>query len=151
MSEHSVTFVPRDPRYIPNSQQIKHAEALARSLFPQADAILPQLGDGIRLFDAGGNFESVTCPGCSAQIELDWWQAAMDADYDEQGFRLQPQTMPCCERSYALHEMTYDWPQAFGKFGLELRNPGVGSIPAESVGPFESALGTSLKVICAHR
>lgn len=150
MSDHFVTLVSVDPLYVPSPEQIQRAEALARSLFPQADAISPQLSDGIRLFDAGSNFESVTCPGCGATIELAWWQAAMDADFNEHGFRLQPQTMPCCTRPFALNQLNYDWPQAFGKFGLELMNPNVDTMPADAVAPIEAALGTSLNVIYAH-
>ena len=150
MSDHSVTLVSVDPHYVPRPEQVMRAEALAWSLFPQADAVSPQLSDGIRLFDAGSNFESITCPGCGAQMELDWWQAAMDADYNGNGFQLQPRSMPCCNRSYTLDQLKYDWPQAFGTFGLELRNPNVGSLPAHAVAVLETALGTSLKVIYAH-
>jgi len=64
VSDDFVTLVPVDPHYVPNAEQVKDAEGLARSMFPQADGISPQRSDGIRLFDAGSNFESVTCTGC---------------------------------------------------------------------------------------
>jgi hypothetical protein len=150
VSDHSVTLVSVDPLYVPSLEQIQRAEALARSMFPQADAISPQPSDGIRLFDAGSNFERVTCPGCGAQVELDWWQAAMDADFDGQGFRLEPQAMPCCRRRFALNQLNYDWPQAFARFGLQLMNPNVGTLPADAVAQIEAALGTSVNVIYAH-
>jgi hypothetical protein len=150
VSDDSVTFVSVDPQYVPTAEQVKDAESLARSLFPQADAVSPQHSDGIRLFDAGGNLESITCPGCGAEIELSWWQQAMDADSTGDRFRLRPQVMQCCNRSYTLDQLDYQWPQAFGKFGLELMNPNVGSVPAESVAALETVLGTSLRVIHAH-
>lgn len=151
MSDDSVTLVSVDPHYVPTADHVKDAEALARSMFPQADAISPQHSDGIRFFDAGSNFESVTCPGCGAQIELDWWQKAMDADSKGDGFGLRPQVMPCCNWPYTLDRLNYEWPQAFGSFGLELVNPNVGILPAEAVAALETALGTSLRVIYAHR
>jgi len=150
VSDDFVTLVPVDPHYVPNAEQVKDAEGLARSMFPQADGISPQRSDGIRLFDAGSNFESVTCAGCGAQIELDWWQKAMDADFNGAGFRLRPHVVPCCNQSYNLDQLNYDWPQAFGRFGFEFMNPNVGILPAEAVAALETALGTSLRVIYAH-
>jgi hypothetical protein len=150
MSDHSLTLVSVDPHYVPTARQVKDAELLARSLFPQADAVSPRTSDGIRLFDAGSNFERIMCPGCGSPIELEWWQAAMDADYTEQGFQLQPQRMPCCKKPFALNQLNYDWPQAFGKFGLEILNPNVGSLPAGAAAPIETALGTPLKLIYSH-
>ena len=85
-----------------------------------------------------------------AQIELDWWQKAMDADFNGDGFRLRPHVVPCCNQSYNLDQLNYDWPQAFGRFGLEFMNPNVGILPAEAVSALETALGTSLRVIYAH-
>jgi hypothetical protein len=51
VSDDFVTLVPGDPHYVPNAEQVKDAEGLARSMFPQADGISPQRSDGIRLFD----------------------------------------------------------------------------------------------------
>jgi hypothetical protein len=150
MSDSYITLVPDDPRYVPSDAQISNAATLAGRLMPRASVVSPQINSGIRLFDAGSNFESVHCPGCGKKVSIDWWHETLDADEGEDGFALAQHRMPCCGSSFTLNQLTYDWPQAFGRFGLEIMNPNIGRLSGDVVAQFEKVLGSTLRVIYAH-
>jgi len=150
MSDHTLHIVPSDPHFRPADSQISVALAAAERFFPDADSIESLISDTIQFFDAGSNFEAAYCPACDTLLPLDWWQDAMDADYAESGFRLEPTRTPCCGRSLTLNELRYDWPQAFGRFDLTVQNPNVGDVAADVLEALEAALGTRLRVIHQH-
>lgn len=150
MSDDFITFVSTDPRFVPSEIRIFEALDLARRLFPTADAIEEERSSGIRFFDAGANFEAVFCPSCSRQISVNWLSAAMDADYGEAGFQLQTVSLPCCGAECTLADLRYEWPQAFGRFGLRIMNAAVGRIKPELLKELETALGTRLRVVYQH-
>jgi hypothetical protein len=72
----------------------------------------------------------------------------MDEDYDyDNGFRLGKHSTPCCNALYTLHDLVYEWPQGFGRFALEARNPGIGKLDGKYKREFEDILGAQLRVI----
>lgn len=75
----------------------------------------------------------------------------MDEDSDgEDGFKLAAYAVPCCRKEYTLHDLAYDWPQAFGRFALDAMNPNIGELDAKFKREFEKILGTKLRVIYQH-
>jgi len=75
----------------------------------------------------------------------------MDTDYDgDNGFRLAPITLPCCQRQATLHELHYYFAQGFGKYCLEGMNCGIGPLDSATIAQFESIFGCKLRVIYAH-
>ncbi|SNT09294.1 hypothetical protein SAMN05421770_104129 [Granulicella rosea] len=150
MSDNYIIFVPEDPRFVPSADRIADGLSVAARLFPKADAIKADLPGGIECFDAGGNFESTTCPGCGKKLPDAWWATAADADQEESGFRLGVFRTPCCASDVTLNDLRYEWPQRFGMFGLEIQNPNVGLLAAGDVVALESAVGTFLRVVYRH-
>lgn len=150
MSDHFVTFVPVDPQRVPDASRIAQAESLARRRFPDADDIAAITSPAVAFFDAGRNFESVQCPHCGASLDMDWWQERMDDDYVDRGFRLAAFLLPCCGATATLAGLRYDAPQAFARFGLQVRNADVGDIPPSTVDAFAEALGVDVHLVTCH-
>lgn len=150
MSDAFISLVPLDPAFVPDPARIRDAEALAWKLFPASDDISADVTDYVRLFDAGANFESIECPGCRAAIGIEWWHDALSADTTDVGFALRRLAVPCCGRSYRLDELKYDWPQAFGRFGLRLMNPNAGKLDPDAIESLQDVLGTKLRIVHQH-
>jgi hypothetical protein len=148
MSDNFVIFLPRDPEFVPELSARQAAEALLRQLAPSAGEISCTVSEAVRFIDPGGNFESVTCPNCGADLG-DWWPEAMDAAYDGSGFPSLVTTLPCCRAKCSLNDLVYEWPAAFARFELSAQNPGV-ELTLEQLGELEAALGCALVRIRAH-
>lgn len=73
----------------------------------------------------------------------------MDDDY-ENGFKLDHYRTPCCNAVKTLHELTYNWQQAFGRFALDAMNPDLGMLEDEHRRELEGILGTRLVVVYQH-
>ena len=94
--------------------------------------------------------ETVSCPHCEANRSMDWWQDAMGRDYGDDGFLMEPRELPRCGKAATQHELTYHFPQGFGKYILRAMNPGLGELSPEQVEQFETILGCKLRVIYQH-
>ena len=103
----------------------------------------------VRFVDCGDNFETVACPRCGADLG-EWWSVVMEAAH-EQRFRDLRATPPCCGYTQSLNELVYAWPMGFARYTLEAINPGVGSLPEAVIARLETALGSPLRLIWAHR
>lgn len=147
MSDHYTTFVPTDPRLVPSEPAIAAAVALAQKLFPEADSVTPQTHQGVVLFDAGENFESVFCGNCGKKQSMDWWHEALVHDEGAAGFTLAPIKMLCCGTTQTLNQLKYEWTQAFGRFGLEVMNANVGQLKQDQIAVLATALQTSVIVV----
>lgn len=149
MSDNWIRLIPENPRLVPETgRQIRAKERFAE-LAPNADEIEIKVSESIEFFDCGGNFERARCPSCGEEIPNDWWQDRMGEDY-ENGFRLAPYPLPCCNTQKTLHEFSCEWPQGFGLFALDAMNPNMESLKDEHKEEFERILGTPLRVIYRH-
>ena len=150
MSDDFLVIVPRDPRQVPPTDaQQRVLEALAR-IAPNAEESTSEASEVVRFFDCGSNFERIICPRCSAEVDLEWWQDRMDEDSTDDGFLLATYAMPCCGASTTLHELVYDWPQTFGRFNWEVRNPEIGELTESNKADLEAAAGMKLVFVRQH-
>ena len=74
----------------------------------------------------------------------------MSEDAEDGGFRLTRYSVPCCGASVTLNDLEYDWPQAFGRFRWEVRNPDRGELTNSNRTDFEEAAGVSLVFVRQH-
>jgi hypothetical protein len=147
MSDHFIHFIPADPRFIPTKAAQRTATSRLRAARPGADEITSETEDTVVFRDCGENFEQVRCPACSATLDVDAWQGLMDADYSEEhGFRLNPQSLPCCGHEATLNDLHYEWAQGFSRFALTAMNAGA-KVPKKLLAELESVLGCKLRVI----
>jgi hypothetical protein len=82
VSDHVVTLIPIDPRFVPSEQGQNAAAALLREIAPQADEIASEVDDVVQFRDCGGNFERVSCPRCGRELEVELWGEWMSADFE---------------------------------------------------------------------
>lgn len=149
MSDNWIILIPQNPHEIPDEKNRMKALLHLRRIMPDAEEIELKVCDTLEFFDSGANFECVRCPSCHSELQLDWWQDRMDEDF-QGGFRLNAYRLPCCQARRTLNELDYDWPQGFGRFAIEVMNPGTDSITDEQKHELEAILGTSLRVIQRH-
>jgi len=150
MSDDYIVLVPRDPTHVPTLEaQRRVAEVLTR-LAPNAQNSTAQVSEQIQFFDCGENFQRISCPRCSAEIGVDWWQQRMGDDASGDGFRLAPYALPCCGRTATLNELVYDWPQAFGRFQWKVTNPNIGVVSEADKSALEAAADFELVVVRQH-
>jgi hypothetical protein len=150
VSDHFIVVVPRDPRLIPSDDVQRRVVEVLNRVAPNADEITAVGSTHIQFFDSGQNFEKVSCPRCSAEISIEWWQERMDDDHDGVGFQLHSYDTPCCSKAVRLNELIYFWPQAFGCFSWTVQNPNIGELTAEAISELEAAAGCSLVPIKQH-
>lgn len=151
MSENWITVLPADPRAQLAPERIAAACVLFERLAPNAAEVTVE-GDGhqIQFFDCGGNFEEIRCPACKTEVEIETWQAWMDADYDPTGFALDPFEMPCCGTQTTLNDLTYVWPQGFACIAVSARDPDIGRLSDDQLKAFEQAMGCPVRAIYVH-
>ena len=139
MSDDWIIFIPENPAYIPTPASQERARARFSEIAPEADEVDVQVEDKIVFFDCGGNFERVVCPSCRCEIPDEWWQNRIDKDYNN-GFTLAKYATPCCGAPCTLNDLTYEWPQGFGRFSLEAMNPNIGLLDDKYKQEFEAIL-----------
>lgn len=150
MSDDITTFVPADPRFVPGKKAQRAAATMLRELAPRADEISSGVDDEVTFRDCGANFESVACPKCRREIDLEIWQTWMSEDSsDEGGFRLASFATPCCAVGVTLNDLVYTLPQAFSRYHLSARNVGR-KFSAASIKKLEQVLGCRLRVVRQH-
>lgn len=150
MSDNYVTIVPVDPQLVPAEESVVGLEALVRTLAPALEGMERQVHPGVRFFDAGANFESVACPHCRQTLDLGWWSETCDHDLVDGAFLLAERALPCCAGKATLNDLVYDWPQAFGRFGLRIMNPSRAAFSEEEVGLIQGALGCKVRIVYQH-
>ena len=148
MSDHYVCFIPAAPEFIPSKDSQAAAVALIQKTWPfNISEITLETDRHIAFRDSGENFESIHCPHCSTEVEVEHWQDLMDQDYsDEDGFHLREIPMSCCGKTSTLNDLYYKWPMGFSRFILRFRDPGC-EIPNNLLIGLESAVDSKLRVI----
>ena len=149
MSDNWIVLIPVDPHFIPDAEKQSMARIRLAAIAPDADEVEIIISESVQFFDCGTNLEKILCPSCGKEIPLAWWQERMDDDY-QKGFKLDRYRTPCCSEASTLRELTYDWPQAFGRFALEAMNPNIGTLEEGHRRELEEILETELIVVYQH-
>ncbi|MCB2135265.1 MAG: hypothetical protein KDE08_04860 [Rhodobacteraceae bacterium] len=149
MSDDYTTLVPRDPHFRADDSALDAAAEWMRWSF-DLDEVNSSSSEKPQFFDAGSNFESVSCPVCEIELSMDWWSERMDEDYDGEGFRLGFLETPCCQRKVTLNDLTYHFHQAFGVCAVQGLNLNVGALTDRQLAEAEHVFGAPLSVVYTH-
>ncbi len=149
MSEHFITLIPTNPRFVPASDALDAARTLFAAFLPAADEIEGRVTDEIVFVDQGENFERLSCPKCGLELATDWWQQAMDKSYESRFQNLQV-TTPCCAFITSLNDLDYRWPAGFARSWLRARGPRQKEVPPDQLRQLEKVMGTALRQIWTH-
>jgi len=149
MSDNHIRFIPTDPTYVPDIIAQQKARELLAAFVPRADTVKLLLSEQVEFVDQGSNFERVRCPLCSTELEIEWWQSAMDESYKANFTHLGVVT-PCCKRSTNLNDLRYEMPAGFARFRLDVLNPDVRNIGEDQLQVLQAVLNCTLRTIWAH-
>jgi hypothetical protein len=147
MSTNVLKMIPTVPNYIPTTIERQQARDLIVSRFPDVEVNL-KIADEVLFVDPGANLKRVICPICGSEIEIGWWQQAMDAAYQMKFTDLSIHA-PCCGAVSSLNDLQYDWPAGFAQFVIEIQNLKKDWDPAVVLS-LERILGSSLREIWAY-
>ncbi len=120
-SSNKLRFIPSDPAFMPADKQQKNAIQYLAETYPQNE-IRSILTTDIQFKDAGENFESISCNLCGEEIEIEYWQEAMESA-NQSSFNDLAIHSPCCHKATSLNDVEYRMPQGFSKYELEIVNP----------------------------
>lgn len=123
MSDNILKIISSTVEFLPPSHIIDRTIDFLKKSFPDADAIDAKIWDDIQFVDAGANLEKVYCPNCGKEIDIAWWQEAMDNAYKSKFLNLEV-VLPCCGTKSTLNHLIYERASGFARFVLEVRNPG---------------------------
>jgi hypothetical protein len=118
----SITYayiLPENEKYVPCKTEWKAIlDAIKIRGKANLEVYLEQ-NDIIQFYDCGENFESISCPFCKSELDLEWWQDEM-GKASEIGFSEIKLLTPCCNKNSSLNELKYDMPQGFAKFAIKI-------------------------------
>lgn len=147
MSDDYLRLIPVEPEYSPSSERIDQAvDILSRAINARPSRVVAETN--IRFVDPGSNLESITCPGCSAELDFGWWGEAMN-QAAESSFTDLVVEVPCCGRYINLNELHYVEPAGFARFMVEYRNP-QHDVSDATLRMASELLGVQLRRVWAH-
>ncbi len=147
MSGYYFKLIPIVPEYVPDAASQKRALERFAS-FVRAAEVSAAATDNVQFHCAMGNFESVACPACGRDLDLDWWNDAMNVACESQFSDLRV-VVPCCGVTTSLNELRYRFPQGFSRFVLSARYPGA-NLDDEQFRELERILGCALRKLWIH-
>jgi len=151
MSDDWITIVPKLPEHVPSRDNTMATLELLEKMMPDACEIKIIRNEHVQFFDCGANFETITCPRCNADIDVDWWSETMSSDYDEKaGFQLNEYRLLCCSSFAALNALEYWFHQAFGRVALSAMNSNIWTLSDDMVTKIEATLGCDVSVVYQH-
>lgn len=149
VSDNWIVLVAVGPYAVPHGDAIEAARSAVETACPDAEEVLTEVTSTPQFVDAGQNFEKVSCPRCGAELDLDWWQRAMD-DAARTEFSSLEVVTPCCASATTLNDLNYDWPQAFARVSIHAMNPQILGLDAAMKMKVEQLLDLPTRVIYQH-
>ena len=123
MSKNILKIIPNNPTDTFEEYRIALGKIFLTNIFKEKSGeIKINRTENLRFIDPGTNLNHIHCPFCHSEINLTWWQEAMDAAFQKDFMDLATYT-PCCNQPISLNDLIYDWPAGFAKVSLEIENP----------------------------
>jgi hypothetical protein len=148
MSNSVLKIFPVDPLCRPTSMIPGTLAQSIRDIFQPECRISIIDQDDPFFVDQGENFERVVCPLCSKEMEISWWNEAMDRS-SRSKFRDLMIIAPCCESRVSLNDLEYEWPAGFASFVIEIQDPR-DDIQRDEMVALEEIIGCKLRKIWAY-
>lgn len=147
MSETFLRLLPKEVNDIPSQDSINKSIQVLKSVYCGSNIQYTYYGS-IEFIDQGSNFESIYCPNCGAELEIEWWQEMMDAAYKASFINLNVITK-CCQSYTTLNHLRYYFAAGFSRWVIEVENP-ESELKDNVIDEIELVLGFKIKVVWAH-
>jgi len=146
MSFSYLKIIPNDPTYVPDQLSQDKAKNFLSDIYK--GVIKLEATENIEFIDQGDGFESVSCNKCGKEIDIEYWQEAMNSSY-EQHFKNLSFIAPCCGNQSSLNDLNYKAPAGFAKFVIRIRDA-YEDLAEKELQLLEEVLGTELRIVWAH-
>lgn len=123
MSDTIYRIIPKSHDFFPVNTQAADGTVNILKMYVKAERISWKSYDDPIFVDCGGNLESITCPYCGDNIEIDDWQEMMSTCYERSSFNYLDIILSCCNREASLNNLKYQMDCGFAKFVIEILNP----------------------------
>ena len=140
-------IISTNPSYIPVKEKQEQAKDFLTTLY-SINVINSIYLDTIEFVDQGQNFDSIICPFCTKDIDIENWQNAMEKAELSQFTQLTFIT-PCCSKMTSLNDLRYVTTAGFAKFILTVDDPEK-EIESNEIAELQLILNTPLKIIYTH-
>jgi hypothetical protein len=147
MASTVLRYIPEDPDYVAETASSEAARVLLQKSLGSPAVVT--VTEGVSFVDPGANLDSIRCPACSDELDLDWWQGEMSRA-GERKFAGLGVTVPCCGAETSLHDLDYDMPAGFAHMVLEVQDPLADPDEAVDVDALEKLLGCIVRRIDAR-
>lgn len=140
-------IISTNPSYVPNKIQVNNAKYFLAKIYikHQIEFITT---DTIEFIDQGQNFDSVSCNLCRRNMEIEFWQNAMDEAYQKRFTDLTIVT-PCCHKKTSLNDLNYHSAAGFAKFTMSISDA-ENELSEKDFKELQDILGVPLRNIWAH-
>ena len=81
MSFSYLKIIPNDPTYVPDQLSQDKAKNFLSDIYK--GVIKLEATENIEFIDQGDGFESVSCNKCGKEIDIEYWQEAMNSSYEQ--------------------------------------------------------------------
>ena len=146
MSDYVVKLIPTDPFMSIPTERLEKAVAFIREHI-ECDEVEVSDEETPEFIDCGENLESITCPECGSELDLEWWGEAMNEVWESEFDDLTTK-MPCCGKSVSLNDLEYNLPCGFACCVIEIWNP-EDPLDDEMLDSLQKILGTTIRKIDA--
>jgi hypothetical protein len=160
VSDDYLRIVPVEMEFVPATESHEAAIELLEEFFPDGEECEVEVYETVQFIDQGENLEAVICPACRKVNRINFLEEgdAGASFWLELSERFEAEEvseiavhMLCCNTKVPFTSLTFDWPAAFARFELSVRNPDSTEDLTESqLASIEQILGCKLKQVRAH-
>ncbi len=147
MSSSILKIISTDPSYLPDKIDQTNAKKFLTKFYKDHQIEFTTT-DTTEFVDQGENFETVSCNLCGLDIEIEYWQNAMNNAYEKQFTDLTFVTR-CCNKITSLNDLKYKWPAGFSKFIMSISDV-QNELDEKNIKELQGILCTILRIIWAH-
>jgi hypothetical protein len=148
MSDYIFKIIPEYSTYVPEPQLQEKGKAYLKSILGKDSGISMFTTENIEFIDCGQNLESVKCPFCNQELDMDWWGNEMDRAFNCR-FEDSNIPLPCCGEISELNNLIYIEQCGFAKFVIEILNP-EDELMSDNILALGQILKCNLKKIKVH-
>lgn len=161
MSTDYLKLIPKSPIFVPHEVAQAAAVAELQQMLPEGEEYQAEVYDHITFIDQGENIVAIICPRCGKRnaiehfVEKDtiraWWYDLCEILGDGVDATKVSTRMPCCRKSVAATELTFDWPAGFARFELSIMEPNIAeNLDDAQAAKLAALLGCELLQVRAH-
>jgi len=123
MSDTLYRIIPESFDYLLVDERAADGAVKILKMYVEADKISWESFENPIFVDCGSNLETITCPFCGHNIDIDVWQEMMSTCYERSSFNNLDIILQCCNSETTLNNLKYQMDCGFTKFVIGVQNP----------------------------